>query len=398
MLRPIFIALSLLLAGCETTPVKTATEIETEQHVDESIGLPINTPVAIYVDNYNPDKGLNFYGSMKEAAELVTKDFFSDVEYLKSGKPFQYLVKFRTNSNWLPAWGRWETTVKMEILNDSGNTIYTRDLKNASGMTTLTDFSAIFNSQAKMTKESLIDFLNSKGSSQLQTATNSYDNTSSPPPIKQLLKDLKPSSTGTGFYIDENGTVMTANHVVQDCILVEIGSNQKTFEADIREKSRILDIAVLSTGNQDTPSVFMTDKSSAAILGKSIFVTGYPLQGLLSDSPSLTIGTVTSLGGLKGSTGSFMFSAPVQPGNSGSAIVDYSGNLVGMATSSLNQKMLLEKLDASSQNVNFGIDLSMLKKFLDKNQISYNNSRSVDNFESASVRAVEYTNQVLCYK
>ena len=391
--------LSLLLVGCETTPVKTATEIETKQHVDKSIGLPINTPVAIYVDSYKPDEGVNFYGSMKKAAELVTKDFFSDVVYLKSGEPFQYLVKFRTNSNWLPAWGRWESVVNIDILNEAGDTIYTKEFKDASGMTRLADFDAVFNSQAKITKESLIDFLNAQGASQLKTATNAYNtNTTSPPPIKQLLKDLKPTSTGTGFYIDDKGTVMTANHVVQDCILVEIGSNHEKHKAEISHKSRILDIAVLSTAKLDTPAVTMTDKDSAAILGKSVFVTGYPLQGLLSGSPSLTIGTVTSLGGLKGSSGTFMFSAPVQPGNSGSAIVDYSGNLVGMATSSLNQKMLLQQHDTASQNVNFGIELSMLKKFLDKNQISYNTHRSDANFEKASVRAVEYTNQVLCYK
>jgi S1-C subfamily serine protease len=398
MLRFFLAFITLLLAGCETTPVKTASEIQTENKVHQSIHLPVNLPIAIYVDSYKPDKGVNFYGSMKEAAKLASEDLFSEVEYLKPGKYFQYLLKFKTNSTWEPAWGRWVSTVTVDILNNQGNTVYTRNIKNSSGMTSLNDFSAVFNSQAKIVKEILIDFLNKQGADSLASTETSYNQSlAAQLPIKKILKDLKPSSTGTGFYVDHDGTIMTANHVVQDCIYVEIGYKHKTYPADIRHNSRVLDIAVLSTENQNTPAVSITDNSKAA-LGKNIFVTGYPLQGLLSDSPSLTIGTVSSLGGLKGAKGTFMFSAPVQPGNSGSAIVDYTGNLVGMVTSSLNQKMLLKKLDASSQNANFGIDLSMLIKFLDKHQISYHSNNSATNFEKASIHAVEYTNQVLCYK
>ncbi|MET0006179.1 MAG: hypothetical protein ABW087_21490, partial [Candidatus Thiodiazotropha sp.] len=88
MLR-IFLALTvLLITGCQTTPVKTAGEIKTGSKIDTSINLPVNLPVAIYVDRHKPDKGINFYGSMKEAAKLVSEDFFSKVEYLKSGNNF----------------------------------------------------------------------------------------------------------------------------------------------------------------------------------------------------------------------------------------------------------------------------------------------------------------------
>ncbi|MBW9267423.1 MAG: serine protease [Candidatus Thiodiazotropha sp. (ex. Lucinisca nassula)] len=399
MLR-IFLALTvLLITGCQTTPVKTAGEIKTGSKIDTSINLPVNLPVAIYVDRHKPDKGINFYGSMKEAAKLVSEDFFSKVEYLKSGNNFHYLIKFKTNSTWEYGWGRWASTISVDILSNQGDTIYTREFKDSSGMTIFNDFSAVFNSQAKIVKESLIDFLNKQGAINLSASELvSIRNTTIPLPANKLIRDLKPSTTGTGFYLDHDGTIMTANHVVQDCVFVEIGHKHKTFPASIQQNSRVLDIAILSTDNRDTPAVNITDKQSEAILGKNIFVTGYPLQGILSDSPSLTIGTVSSLGGLVGASGIFMFSAPVQPGNSGSAIVDYSGNLVGMVTSSLNQKMLLEKHDTSSQNANFGIDLSMLKKFLYKNQVAYQTDQSTTNFENATIRAVEYTNQVLCYK
>ncbi|MCG7994488.1 MAG: serine protease [Candidatus Thiodiazotropha taylori] len=399
MLRIFLALIALSIAGCQTTPVKTASEIKTESEVDASIRLPLDIPIAIYIDRHKPAKGINFYGSMKETAKLVSEDFFSTVKYLKSGNNFHYLIKFKTSSTWEHRLGRWESTVLVDIVSNQGEILYTREFKDTSRMTVINNFGAIFNSQAKLVKESLIDFVNKQGATNLH-ATQLVSNRSStaPLPVNKLLTDLKPATTGTGFYIDHDGTIMTSNHVVQDCVFVEIGHQHKTFPASLQQKSRVLDIAILNTENRNTPAVNITDKQTEAILGKNVFVTGYPLQGLLSDSPSLTIGTVSSLGGLVGASGTFMFSAPVQPGNSGSAIVDYSGNLVGMVTSSLNQKMLLETHDTSSQNANFGIDLSMLKKFLHKNQIAYLTDQSTTDFEKATIRAVEYTNQVLCYK
>ncbi|MEW8525707.1 MAG: serine protease [Candidatus Thiodiazotropha endolucinida] len=399
MLRIFLAFTAVLIAGCQTTPVKTAGEIKTGSEVDASISLPVNIPVAIYVDRHKPAKGVNFYGSMKETAKLVSEEFFSTVEYLKSGNNFHYLIKFKTSSTWERGWGRWISTVLVDILSNQGETLYSREFNDTSGMTILNDFGAVFNSQAKLVKESLIDFLNKQGMANLSASELASNRGANPQlPVNKLLSDLKPTTTGTGFYLDHDGTIMTANHVVQDCVFVEIGHQHKTFPASVQQNSWVLDVAILSTDNRNTPAINITDKQSEAILGKNIFVTGYPLQGILSDSPSLTIGTVSSLGGLVGASGTFMFSAPVQPGNSGSAIVDYSGNLVGMVTSSLNQKMLLETHDTSSQNANFGIDLSMLKRFLHKNRIAYRTNQSTSDFENATIRAVEYTNQVLCYK
>jgi S1-C subfamily serine protease len=336
---------------------------------------------------------------MKEAAKLVSEEYFTKVDYLKSENRFHYLLKFKTESMWDKAWGRWESTVNVDILNNQGEILFSRTVKESTGMTFIQNFNAIYNNQAKIVKEVLIDFLNKQGANNLKADELSHRRDATALlPIKKLFKNPKPITTGTGFYIDHDGTIMTANHIVQDCVFVEIGYKHNTFPAHVQYKSRVLDVAILSTDKQDTPAVNITEKSSEAILGKNIFVTGYPLQGILSDSPSLTIGTISSLGGLVGANGTFMFSAPVQPGNSGSAIVDYSGNLVGMVSSSLNQKMLLETHDAASQNANFGIDLSMLKKFLHKNQITYYTDQSALTFENATIRAVEYTNQILCYK
>jgi hypothetical protein len=88
----------------------------------------------------------------------------------------------------------------------------------------------------------------------------------------------------------------------------------------------------------------------------------------------------------------------VQPGNSGSALVDYNGQLIGVVSGSLNQAMMLSESGNTAQNVNFAIESDLLAKFLDKGGFSYVSHDEQTNFEEASKSAVEYTNQVLCYK
>jgi len=155
-------------------------------------------------------------------------------------------------------------------------------------------------------------------------------------------------------------------------------------------------LAVINTNYKNNHHALLRNNAEP-VLGKQVFVASFPLSGLLSDFPSLTVGNISSKGGLKGAKGSFQFSAPVQPGSSGGAVVDFNGKLVGVVSASLNQSTMLSKTDVTAQNLNFGVDLSLLTKFLDKKDVQYSTVDSDVNFEKASADAVEYTNQVLCY-
>ena len=104
------------------------------------------------------------------------------------------------------------------------------------------------------------------------------------------------------------------------------------------------------------------------------------------------------MGGLKGAKNYFQFTAPIQPGNSGGAITDYKGNLMGVVSSTLNQAMMLQNSGTTSQNVNFGVNTELLKRFLHKYDVEINEATSDQNFERSSADAVEYSTQILCYQ
>src|SRR5262245_23805603 len=72
-----------------------------------------------------------------------------------------------------------------------------------------------------------------------------------------------------------------------------------------------------------------------------------------------TLGHVTSLSGARDDTRFLQMSTPTQPGNSGGALLDMSGSVVGVVVSRLNLAQ------SAPQNVNFAIQPSMVINFLE---------------------------------
>lgn len=56
---------------------------------------------------------------------------------------------------------------------------------------------------------------------------------------------------------------------------------------------------------------------------------------------------------------------PVQPGNSGGALVDEHGNMVGVVSAQLSQKAALESSGTLAQNVNYAVKSSYVLSFLE---------------------------------
>src|SRR5262245_49005619 len=75
--------------------------------------------------------------------------------------------------------------------------------------------------------------------------------------------------------------------------------------------------------------------------GEQIASYGFPYG---ADFASFTMGNVTSVVGLDNNTSGFQMSAPVQPGNSGSPLLDMNGRVIGMAQGILGTLRAAEAL------------------------------------------------------
>ena len=92
---------------------------------------------------------------------------------------------------------------------------------------------------------------------------------------------------------------------------------------------------------------------------------GLPNIGLQGFAPKLAKGEIASLSGAGDDARYFQIIVPVQPGNSGGALVDERGNVVGVVSAKLNVRAALATSGQLPENVNYAVKSSFLLGFLE---------------------------------
>ena len=176
-------------------------------------------------------------------------------------------------------------------------------------------------------------------------------------------------STGTGFFVTCQGHMITNAHVVNDCKEVTIARAGGSSAATIVAKDRQNDLALLRV---DTPVATVAPLRSARQIrqGETVIAYGFPLSGFVSSGGTLTSGTVSALAGTRDDTRYLQVSTQIQPGNSGGPLMDTTGAIVGVTTSSLDDTTLVRATGAVPQNVNFAIKTDVVRTFLDSAGVS----------------------------
>jgi len=82
-------------------------------------------------------------------------------------------------------------------------------------------------------------------------------------------------------------------------------------------------------------------------------------------SPDSKFGSSASLSGAQDDARYFQISVAVQPGNSGGALVDERGNVVGVVSAKLSARAALATSGALPENVNYAVKSSFLLGFLE---------------------------------
>jgi serine protease Do len=190
-----------------------------------------------------------------------------------------------------------------------------------------------------------------------------------PKPPETTEPKVFSNSSGTGFFVNKDGSLVTNAHVVDGCKTITIKPDiGQSVDAKIIAVDKINDLAVLKA--EFSPTKTASIKMSTR-LGESIAIFGFPLTNTLASTGNFTLGNVTALAGLGDDTRSLQVSAPVQPGNSGGPVIDYNGNLVGVATSKLDAIKSWAKNGDLPQNVNFAVKSSAVAMFLESNRVTF---------------------------
>ncbi len=177
------------------------------------------------------------------------------------------------------------------------------------------------------------------------------------------------ASTGSGFFITEDGYFITCFHVVVNSGKITLRNLKgETFEARAIAVDRSNDLALLkaevSSGVRFKPLPLAA--SGDVRRGAAIVTMGFPNINQQGIEPKVTDGIINSFSGANNDARVFQISAAVQTGNSGGPLITMDGNVIGVVASKLDAQAMARQTGDIPQNVNYAIKSQYVLDMLDK--------------------------------
>ena len=169
-------------------------------------------------------------------------------------------------------------------------------------------------------------------------------------------REYKQRSLGSGFIIDENGYIVTNNHVVQNADKISVKlKDEEEFSAEVVGTDTKTDLALLKiTTDRKLPFLEIGDSDKLKI-GEWVVAIGSPF-GL---EQTVTAGIVSAKGRVIGAGPYDDFiqtDASINPGNSGGPLLNLQGQVVGINTAII----------ASGQGIGFAIPAKMARNIINQ--------------------------------
>ena len=179
-------------------------------------------------------------------------------------------------------------------------------------------------------------------------------------PQQGVPQQRERTGSGSGVIITQDGYIVTNNHVIEGATKIEITLNSnQTYPATLIGTDPATDVALLKIDATGLPFIPFAD-SDKLRLGEWVIAIGSPYD-LRS---TITAGIVSAKGrSMPNYTGEFKIEsfiqtdAAVNPGNSGGALVDKAGNLVGINTAIISQT-------GSYTGYSFAVPSNIVKKIV----------------------------------
>src|SRR6266571_167947 len=167
------------------------------------------------------------------------------------------------------------------------------------------------------------------------------------------------ASLGSGVIVSSSGYVLTNHHVVEAADEIEVAlADGKELVAKVVGNDPETDIAVLRVNSENLP-VITFGSSDALRVGDVVLAIGNPF----GVGQTVTSGIVSALGrtglGINTFENFIQTDAAINPGNSGGALIDASGNLIGINTAIFSRS-------GGSMGIGFAIPVSTAKMVLEQ--------------------------------
>src|SRR5256886_2076600 len=170
---------------------------------------------------------------------------------------------------------------------------------------------------------------------------------------KQTLQGL-----GSGVIVSPDGYILTANHVVSgaDEVMVGLGNDLRKFKAKKVGTDPGTDVALLKIEEKNLPAITFAD-SDKARAGDIVLAIGNPF-GLRQ---TVTMGIISAVGrggmGIVDYENFIQTDAAINMGNSGGALVDAQGRLLGINTAIFTRS-------GGNQGIGFAIPANLAREVM----------------------------------
>lgn len=203
-----------------------------------------------------------------------------------------------------------------------------------------------------------------------------YQNSGNKGNLEKLIRQIKPaiafievqngygfSGQGSGFFISKSGHILTCYHVIKENKNINI--RYLNSDGEMRNSHAIAlwlqkdkDIALIRVSRTDNFLPIKLGKAEDISQGHDIAAIGYPLGSFLGTDPTVTTGIISSIRKVRDNTEIFQISAPVNPGNSGGALISVAtGEAIGIVNAKINK----------AEGIGFAIPLTYeLRTFLNE--------------------------------
>ena len=173
-------------------------------------------------------------------------------------------------------------------------------------------------------------------------------------------RNFKQRSLGSGFIIDQEGHIVTNNHVIEGADQIKvILQNENEYDAEVVGRDPNTDIALIKIKPaQDLPMAKLGDSDPVKV-GQWVVAIGSPF-GL---SHTVTAGIVSAKGRIIGSgpyDDYIQTDASINPGNSGGPLINMNGEVIGINTA----------IVAAGHGIGFAIPVNLARGIIQQLQTS----------------------------
>ncbi|MFK7752051.1 MAG: serine protease [Sedimentitalea sp.] len=165
----------------------------------------------------------------------------------------------------------------------------------------------------------------------------------------------RPRLSRSGFYVGNDGTLVTTSEAVQACGRITL---DQQYNAELVTQNNDLGIAVLRPAAALAPMSVALFAETEPRLQSDVTVAGFSYEGVLG-APTLTFGTLADTKGLAGESELNRLALAALPGDAGGPVMDRGGNVVGMLLPRP------EKGQQLPQGVSFAADAASIRALLD---------------------------------